>query len=267
MKKRIFVLVVFVFILAACGGGEVPAAQDAVEAEPIAEVVEVQPTEEPEVIPTETVDLNNPDTILDQWLQAYRPIFGENAEAMANNQGGQFGPGSEKNFNEVEGFFEFSAPEGEDAWTPLNTHLDEYGDVDAGTEQAILIKFQPAPANNLMFVFMGQNEFGVEFFDDGRPSVFWMVEANKEAFETELALQEGLWYYTLMAIDRDGNFRAVIWEDGDAKNAAVFSQALSERDQGDGYKNASWKFIISFGAPGTLKVENYTIYTFSEFVQ
>ncbi|MBN1303846.1 MAG: hypothetical protein JXA13_05370 [Anaerolineales bacterium] len=193
-------------------------------------------------------------------------VISENALAIAENETGQFGPGADKNYNAADGVFEFFAGEGENAWMPLNTLPDEYGDGrEAGSPQTILIKFKPA--DRLMFDFMGPNEFGIDFWEENKPSLFWFIEAYKEPFEGELALQADAWYYTLMAIDSEGNFRSIVWEDGNANNRATYGGNFAERDNGGGYINQPWKFIIGFQGASTLSVEEYRIFTFNGFAQ
>ncbi len=208
----------------------------------------------------------NPDSIVAEWLNDPEVVFSENVEAMAQNDGGQFGPGATKEFVAEGGLFAFSDDDG-GIWTPLNTHLDQYGGMETQGNQAFLIHFQPLPPFSLGFVFMGDNELWVDFWEGGKPSIVWVAETNKGPFEGNLALEEGGWYYALMAMDRDGNFRSVVWEDGNPENKAWISDALGEREQGDGYKNQSWKFIISSNAPMTLNVADYQVMKFSGFAQ
>lgn len=275
MKKVTFLFVFFVFLLSACGGGAEPTPTVEVPEEPTLVPTEEptdvppEPTQEPTPEPTEEptpepTEIPGAEDIINQWLVDAQVVFGEKAEDMQENNGGQFGPGSIKTYNAEENVFTFSDDNGS-IWTPLNTHLDQFEGVEPNGEQAILFKFQPSSSSGLGFTFMGPNEFGVDF-QESYPGVFWFVEASREAFEGDLVMEDGGWYYILMAIDREGNFRSVVWEDGNPDNHAVFSGAFAERDQGDGYKNQSWKFIIGSG-PMTLNVEEYLVYTFSEFAQ
>ena len=71
----------------------------------------------------------------------------------------------------------------------------------------------------------------------------------------------------LMAIDKDGKFLAVVWEDGNFENHALYQEDLSTRDMGDGYKNASWKFIMGSNGALTLNVEEYNVFKFSGFTE
>ena len=214
--------------------------------------------------PGDEMQSENPFDIINTWFTDWEAVFGENVDCMKDNEGGQFGPGSMKVYNEEENVFTFSEMDGM-IWTPLNTHLDEFDGVEPGGNQAIMIKFQPSVANALQFTFMGPNEFGVEFWDDGHPSTFYYAEAYKEGFEDDFALEAGLWYNMLMAIDKDGKFLAVVWEDGNYENHAMYKQDLSTRDMGEGYKNASWKFIIGSSGALTLNVAEYNVISFGGF--
>ena len=228
--------------------------------------LEAEPQAFPELAEPEPEEMSqDPFSFLNQWLMDWEVVFGENVEAMTDNEGGQFGPGSIKAYNAEENVFTFSDENGSSIWTPLNTRLDEFGGVETGGNQAIMIKFQPSVANALYYTFMGPNEFGVTFWDEGRPNTFFMVEAYQESFEGEFALQEGLWYNMLMAIDSEGNFLSVVWEDGNFDNHASYKANLSERDMGEGYQNASWKFIIGSQGSLNLNVVEYNVFKYSGF--
>ena len=229
--------------------------------------LEAEPQAFPELTAPEPEEMSqNPFDIINQWLADWENVFGENAEAMADNEGGQFGSGAMKVYNAEENVFTFFETEGS-IWMGLNTHLDEFGGMETGGNQAMLIKFQPSSANALSFTFMGPNEFGVDFWDEGRPGTFFFIEATKEYFEGDLTLADGVWYDMLMAIDRDGNFLSVVWEDGNFDNNAIYRANLSERDMGEGYQNASWKFIIGSQGPLSLNVAEYNILNFNGFSQ
>ena len=262
MKKIVYGLLIFSLI------GCSPVNQEEMQTELESESTEtVLPAEEPTLTPEPTPDMNDPLVVLDQMMINPEVVLLEDANAMAENDGGQFGFVSIKNYNTEENVFEFSVNEGESAWVPLNTMLDEFGaNRQAGSNQAIYMKFQPpAQSNTLVFDFMGLNEFGIDFQNGGKPSLFWFVDAYNEQFEGDLALQFDTYYYLVMAIDSDGKFRSVIWEDGVPENRATFSSNFAERQNGEGYQNQTWKFIIGFGGPDTLKIAEYGPITFDGF--
>lgn len=223
------------------------------------EVLTKTPTEEP----TPTPDVNDINYILGEVLVNYEAPFREDAAIMAENEGGQLGHVSLKTYNAEENVFEFT-PEGDAAYIPLNKMLDEYGEGrKKGSAQGFLIKFQPPEqADRLYFVFYnGPNEFGVNFNDGGRPSVYLMVDGTMELFDGELALEPGKFYNLMMAIDSSGEFRGLFWEEGYAENKSTFSQDFSQRPNGEGYQNQTWKLNIGF-PPGTLKIAEYSVLTF-----
>jgi hypothetical protein len=268
MKKTIVVMLLLV--LTGCS----TANQATTEPEPTTVIVVEEPTqtplptEEPTQPPEPTLDPNDVENILTQWLINAQEVFSEDPQAMSQNEGGQFGPVPIKTYNSSDSVFEFSTGEGEAGWVPLNTLLDEYGsDRQPGSPQAILFKFQaPNQPDQLIFDFMGPNEFGIDFQDGGKPSLFWFIDVQKEAFTGDLVLQTGAVYNVLMAIDSEGNFRSVVWEEGNYQNQATFSDNFAERENnGAGYQNQSWKFVIGFGSSDTLKIHGYRVFTFEGF--
>ena len=136
-----------------------------------------------------------------------------------------------------------------------------------GNTQAFLIKFQPEQAANLSFNFVGMGEIAVSFDEENHPNFVNVQEMNKYPFSdcmpTDLALESGKWYYALFAFDTDGNFRSVIWEDGNADGRAYCEERLGE--QRDDYRESNWEVIIGFDAGGILNVESYLIMDFDGF--
>jgi hypothetical protein len=81
-----------------------------------------------------------------------------------------------------------------------------------------------------------------------------------EDFDGSLRMEEGGWYYILMAMSGDGSFRSLVWKDSDPQNIASYSG-----DFGSDYANNSWKFIIGSTVPMTLNIAEYHVFTFSGF--
>lgn len=267
MKKRILTFVlVAVFSLSACSPkGSAPINTLEPTELPATTAPTTAPTKMPEATATmePTPDLNNPEVILQQVFINPNVVFSEDANSMAENQGGQFGPVAIKQFNPEEHVFEFTS-DANNGWVPLNTMLDAFGDqAQTGQSQAILFTFT-APANpaSVIFDFMGANEFGVSFESEARPAVFWFAEAYKEEFEGEFLLESGITYHILMGLSSDGRFVSLIWQEGDFANHVRFDQDFSSRQNGEGYKNQTWKFVIGFGATDTLKIHGYKVITF-----
>lgn len=193
-------------------------------------------------------------------------LAGENASAMIEDMGGLFGSIDVKQPGEDGTYFQFAA-ENNSAWMPYNEGLADAGGEHRGNTQAILIKFQPEDVNNLSFNFEGKGEIVVCFDEENHPCFVNVQGGGKYPFSdyapTDLALESGKWYYALFAFDTDGNFRAVIWEDGNAQGRAYCAENLSE--QSDDYKDNNWTFVIGFDAGGKLNAERYDIMDFDGF--
>lgn len=256
MKKYTLCFVLLALVCGACSAS-------AEASNPPAEEVSTAVVGEVEAIEEEEIDMNDPNVVLELTFNEPAILFSEDVAAMEENTGGQFGFVPIKRANSEEGVFEFGS-DAEGAWFPLNTLLDEFGGgTQQGCAQAVLAHFQPPTAvESLQFFFFGQNEFGVNFQEGGRPSVIWVVEAYGEQFDGDLTLEEGKTYYFLMALDETGDFAARIWEDGNPDNQAVFRQDLSQRANGEGYQHQSWKWDIGFAENDTLKMLDYTVFTF-----
>ena len=272
MKKLInttLIFTIFIFSITACSPSEAATENEVVEpAEPTEATEEIaveSPTEEPAPTDEPAPDTNEAQGILDQLLVNPSLVFKENASEMADNEGGQFGFIEIKQFNEAENVFEFTS-DSDGAYLRLNTLLDEFDEnMEQGSSQGILIKFQPpANMNSFYFNFYGQNdsEFGVTFSNESKPSLFIFMEATMEPFDGELTLETGKTYYLLLALSSDGKVASAIWEEGNIENISTYIDDFSGRQGGENYQNSSRSFAIAFAANDTLKVSEYSIYTF-----
>jgi hypothetical protein len=212
-------------------------------------------------------DLNaDPLNVVNTVLTDPQILGGEDTAAMTENAGGMFGSVDIKQPSEDGSCFQFIS-ENNNAWMAYNTRLLDVGE-NRGNTQALLIKFQPAKAENLQFNFIGMGEIAVSFSDGSQPSFVNVQEIAKYPFSdympTELTLEADKWYYALFAFDTNGNFRSVIWEDGKAEQRAFCEENLAQ--QREDYKDSNWEFVIGFDANGTLNVENYLIMDFYGFV-
>lgn len=273
MNKRLMpVLLVCALIacalgLAACATATVepiPAPSETATAAPTAEPT-AEPTPEPTAEPTPepTADLNaDPMNVVQTIVNDPRVLGGEDTKAMTDNMGGMFGPIDVKQPNEGGGSFRFAAKDG--AWMPYNTRLLDVGE-NRGNTQAFLIKFQPDPAENLQFNFIGLTEIAVTFQDDNRPKLLVTEDAKMYPFsDTQpngITLEQGKWYYALMAFSTNGDFRCLVWEDGKAEERAYCEEKFSERG-GDKYTGSNWEVVVGFGGNGALNVESYLIMDF-----
>ena len=269
MKKFVFTSIVLTVLLAGCSSSTPPPEPtiEPTEAPTLAPPPTEEPTAAPEPtpMPEPTVDVNSLDYIVGQWLSDPQVVFQEDVGAMAENEGGQFG-GAERKFADPNApLFVFSNGS-EGIWTPLNTKLDEFGGMEKGGNQAILFKFQSEQPETLYFTFMGdQREINVDFWEGGKPRFNLLSDFESTPYTGVLALVPNNAYFMLMAMDSEGNFRSIVWEEANPQNNATFSDAFGERAQE--YKNSSWKFILGSNAPAPLSLEEYRVYKFSGFAQ
>ena len=276
MKKLISSILIFtIFILSftACASPETTASSESVQPVEVSEEnvvespAEETSAEEPTAEPTEepTPDVNDPQAILEQFLVNPNAVFGEDASAMADNEGGQFGPVDVKSYNADENVFEFTSGS-DSAYVRFNTLLDEVGDNrEQGSPQGLLLKFQPPEeASSLYINFYGPNdsEFGIDFFEEGKPSLFIYMEATKESFKGDLTLETGKFYYLLLALDSNGEAIGAVWEEGNPDSLAGYTENLAERQGGDNYQNSTRSLSIGFAPNNTLKIAEYSILTF-----
>ena len=261
MKKTASLLfIVLSVILASCATNQPTENPIPTSTKTVAPTVTPKPIE----IPTTTDEPENnnmtPDAIVSEWLSDPQQIWSENSVAMAENQGGQFGSGSNKNYIAEQDVFSFTDSDGM-IWTRLNTNLDEWEGGDPQGNQAILVKWQAFSPSALGFTFIGKNsskEFNVQF---SNPCQLNRIEGI-EQFTGDLEIEEGVWFYTLMAIDCNGNFRSVIWQADDPEKQSSYQGSFGEE-----YANDSWRFIFGSSSPMTLNVQEYAVYTFSDFIQ
>ena len=269
MKKFVFASIVFIVLLAGCS---TPTTKPEPTIEPTVEPTlapsptkEPTATSEPTPIPEPTIDVNNLDYIVGQLLTDPQGVFSEDVNAMAENQGGQFGFAEQKFADANTSLFVFSNGS-EGIWTPLNTKLDEYDGMEKGGNQAILFKFQSEQPETLYFTFISdQREMNVDFWEDGKPRFNLVNDFESTPYTGDLALKPNSAYFMVMAMDKEGNFRSIVWEEAAPQNRATFSGAFGERAQE--YTNSSWKFILGSNAPVFLNLEEYSVYNFNGFAQ
>jgi hypothetical protein len=221
-------------------------------------VVPEQPEPEP--------DLNaDPMNVVSSVLKDPQVLGGEGTQQMTENMGGMFGGIDLKQPSEDGSCFQFGAV-GSGAWMPYQTRLLDVGE-NRGNTQAFLIRFRPGNTKNLSFNFIGMGEVVVSFSDGNQPSFINVQEFYTQPFSaympTDLTLEPDQWYYGLFAFDTIGNFRSVLWEDGNAEGRAACEEKLGE--QREDMKDSNWEVVIGFDAGGTLDVESYTILDFESF--
>ncbi len=210
-------------------------------------------------------DLSDPYEVMKTFLNDPVLKFNENVDGMKQNNGGQFGPGSKKTVPDGAAYMSFTGQNDKDGiWTPLNTPLDQFDKSDKpGGNQAIFFKFQALPPEYLYFTFMGPQEFNIDFWEGGKPRINWLAEFKNAPMQSKsFTIEKGIWYFMLMAMDKNGKFTAAIWEADNYKNMTIFFEDFSTHPGGEKYKNASWKFILGSNEPMTINLENYRVLSF-----
>lgn len=270
MKKAICTILVFsiyIFSLTACAASDTGSSETAQLVEDTEEIAIEDPVEEPTVEPTEepAPGLYDPWVMVNELLVNPVVVFDENTASMRENEGGEFSYVDIKKYNAEEDVFEFST--GNDgAYLILSGFLDEVGENrETGSAQGIFVKFQP-PTNDVSSLGFGfhapAGELTVDFGDNGKPSLTIVEEFRNDPFSGSLALESGKFYYFLMALNSNGEFTSVVWEDSNADNRAGYTTNFADHQSAEYYQNSSRSFNMSFAANDTLKIAEYAILTF-----
>jgi hypothetical protein len=263
MKKKILIMTILsvALLFTACSPAEsvepVPAPSGQTEtpletATPEAATPEATQEPETQALPQTTEEvmgalLNNP-----------QELFGEDAEQMAENTGGQFGDIEVK--QPAEGYFQF-ASKNDGAYMSLNTRLKDFGD---GTrkQQVFRMRFMPDPINNLSFTLMGMAEVVISFETDGVYCTY--VQTGEKSPISDYQLEQGKWYNILLATDENAMLRVIVWEDGNYENQMLYDTDLYIG--ADDIFESNWQVTIGFDPGGTLNVSDYSVYTFDSFL-
>lgn len=259
MKRNSFIilLIASVLLLASCTPSETVEPEVMQTEIPEQETVEVptqEPTHEPEIT-------NSPiqEEVVNGVLENPVELFHEGVEQMVENMGGQFG------FVDVkepgDGYFQFASG-AEGAYMPLNTRFKDFGG-DGRRQQAFWMRFMLDPVGNLSFTFMGMGEVVISFEEDGVYCIY-VQEVTKEKI-SDFQFEPDKWYNILFATDNDMILRVVVWEDGSSEN-----QASYERDLFIGMDDlyeSNWEVTIGFDSNTTLKVTDYSVYSFDSLIQ
>ena len=114
----------------------------------------------------------------------------------------------------------------------IDTPLDQIEGMNTNGNQAIHMRFKTSNTDvffSLTSTADKNNELGVEFFEKGPPVFFTDGAAKKKtAAEGDFEIKADQWYVIFMAIGKDGRFKGVVWEDGNARSAVYFDEDLSE---------------------------------------
>jgi hypothetical protein len=73
-----------------------------------------------------------------------------------------------------------------------------------------------------------------------------------------LSLTKDIWYSLAVAIGKNGEFFAVIWDLNNPSNGAIYHETLSDK-----WIGKTWEFLIQTNTGTTLNVDNFSVFTFS----
>lgn len=73
-----------------------------------------------------------------------------------------------------------------------------------------------------------------------------------------LSLTKDTWYSLAIAIGKNGEFFAVIWDLNNPSNGAIYHETLSEK-----WVGKTWEFLIQTNTGTTLNVDNFSVFSFS----
>ena len=262
MKK--FYAITLLILLAGCSAGAAENPSESAPAAPVEAQIEdtatVEPTATQEPTLEPTPDMGERDTIVNQLFVNPSVVFSENQAAMAENEGGQFGYIEGKHYNAEEDVFEFTAG-GDGGYFGLNTVLPDFG---GGFSQGVWMQFQPPASRGEFYInlFNPNDELYINFQDQDRPSFVQFSQAYQDLFQGDLVLEEGKTYNLVLGLSSEGEFVAMIWEQGNLQNQAKYFINLAEGNNGDAFKDAGFKFNLNIANGNTLKVYQYEILTF-----
>jgi len=276
MKKKSVFLLILVLLLSACSKGSVeptPIPEEPKEEQIIEQEIEQEDEQEVEQeadtsdeaqAQEQQDDPIDPMDMAQTVLNDPMVIFQEDAAMMDENTAANFGSVAIKQLGEGGEYYQFiSNIDG--AYMIGNMNFLDVGDF-RGNAQAVMIKFQPENVEGLFFTLFGNGEI-ILSFPDNQP-FFTHVNDNYNApysdyRDTNLTLESDKWYWAIMAMDAEGNFRSLVWEEQNPENNAYCGENMG--DWHPEYKGGNWHLTIGFGPNQTLNIKEYFIMDFDGF--
>lgn len=209
-------------------------------------------------------DLNIPINLIHTVVENAQVVFEETAEAMNENDGGQFSFMPTKTYDTENDVFLF-ASEDEPGYLAFNTPLSEIEQMSGERGKGFYFKFMPN-ADNLRFSYISpeMEEIGILFEEDGSPYLFNSSNDLLIPFmsgETEpCAVVNGNWYHLFFAIDEDNHVKGLIWPVDEMLHNGGFADFVF-----DGFDAQDWQFVIQFDPAGELLLHEYQIYSIENF--
>ena len=129
--------------------------------------------------------------------------------------------------------------------------------------QAVIFRFIPNNTTNLQFTLMNDNEMVLKLEGGGsEPQNVnvhqGLMTAYSDYTDTGFVYQEDACYWALMAVDGNGIYRAMIWQEVNPENKALYQDDT-------GVTGGDWKWIIGFDANQSLFLFEYMTLDFEQF--
>jgi hypothetical protein len=129
---------------------------------------------------------------------------------------------------------------------------------------SFLDAFMLDPVGNLYIHVYGEwVRFAINFEEDGVYCVY-VQEVTKEKI-SYFQFEPDKWYNILFATDDDMVLRVVVWEDGNPENQVFYERELFIGM--DDLYVSNWEVTIGFNPNTTLKVTDYSVYSFDNLIQ
>ena len=212
------------------------------------------------------------------WNEAYnmmvdsRTIFGETAQEIGENMGANLGEAQSAALSEDGEYYRISAGSGGDYIVGPNGFSD-YGDF-RRNNKAVMIKFRTDNPNSLVLSMFGLGEIQL-LFEKNEPVLWYsyceyqdsygfnIFENYSNYMDTDFKLEPGKWYWAIMAVSGDGEYRSMLWEDGNEDSFAYCSQIVGPIATHDDY---DWHLTLGMDGECNLDIAEYSIMDFERFV-
>ncbi len=211
------------------------------------------------------------------WEEAYnmmvdsRTMFGETAKDIGENQGLNLGEAQSAELSEDGQYYRISTGKIGDQIIGLD--FSAYGDF-RGNNKAVLIKFRTDAPEHVSFSLFGLGEIKLRV-ETGEPFLEYKYSEEKTGYEyrlnefysnymeTDLMLEPGKWYWAIMAVSGDGEYRSLVWEDENEDNFAYCAQRLGPIE---GRDDLDWHLTLGMDGECNLDIAQYSIMDFERFV-
>ncbi len=264
MKKSYFLLV-FILVFSGCSAPiDSQLSVDKNTYSPIPVEPFIASTELP--LPTVTPKLkDDPMNAVSLVLSNYSTLFTEDYNEISKNDAAGFSKIYDKHLDEDGKSYQFTAGNEETIFT-MQQLSESFANTQSGANRAVLIKFMASKCNSVQFIFIGLSQHELRFDYGGNP-----VLGNETPFYGKypypFRLEENKWYYILIALDDDSNFRCEIWEDGTIEAMAYYACQFNDGGIVTNAETHNWNLSIMLEANEYVKLEQYWILDFEEYVK